>query len=135
MKFMAISPSAVDTAWPKLSVGIEDVLPYSLAVKNPREIREQVANGEWLMFAVFEDDTPVVTLIATIKDGQQRIFEVGLCWGKRVDEWITDVYQMFEVIALECGCSRIVFNGRPGWHKLAKQHGFTINAYVYGRDI
>ena len=135
MRVQAISPTALELAWPALSQGIDRVLKLSPVNQTAEQVRHKVESGEWMMFAVFDEGEPVVTLCAVIREGATRIFEVGLCWGSRVDEWITGIYQMFEVVARECGCSKMAFNGRAGWSKLAKQHGFTVNSVIYIREL
>ena len=105
---------------------------YNLGRVSPQQAQDKVAAGEWMMFAVMEEGKPVVVLLASVCGD---LFEVGYCWGTRVEEWITQVYNLFEVIATELGCSKIAFNGRQGWSKLAKQHGFTVNSIIYVKDI
>ena len=118
--------------WQELSQGMDLALRYNLGRVNGKEARRKVLAGEWMLFAVYEEGEPVVCLLASVCGD---LFEVGYCWGTRVGEWITDVYLMFEVIGKELGCSKIAFNGRQGWSKLAKQHGFRVNSIIYVKDI
>ena len=132
MKMVAISPNCIDKAWPELSTGIDEVLKLGLIGLTEQDVFENVRDGQWLMFTVFDEGQPVVSLVAVIRG---KLFDVGLCWGSRVNEWIKDVHQMFEVVGRELGCEMIAFNGRPGWRKLAKERGFKVKTVTYMKDI
>lgn len=135
MKIMAIHPDQVPAAWPVLSRGIDRVLKQGLQLYDADQVRENVADGSWLLFAAFDDGEPLATIVAQIREGKQRIFEVGMCWGKEVETWIADFEQAFTKIGQQCGCHALAFNGRPGWRKLARIHDFSINSVTYLKVI
>jgi len=136
MKMVAIKPDQVATAWPHLNTGMEKMLKFSLNLHNGDSIRDRCISGDWLLFCMFDEGEPVVSIVADIREGDGcRVFDVGFCWGSRVDEWIDEIYHSFEQVARECGCGAIAFNGRPGWRKLAREFGFEMRTMVFTKEL
>lgn len=132
----AISPDQVASVWPTLNTGMDKMLKYSLHLHNADSIRERCMSGDWLLFCMYQGPEPVVSIVADIRQGDGcRVFEVGFCWGSRIDEWIDEVYQSFERVARECGCGAIAFNGRPGWRKLGRQFGFEMKTMIFTKEL
>lgn len=135
MNMIAIPAHQVEWLWPDICSGMERLFKQSLGLFNAEDIRDNCAKGQWLLFCMFEDGEPVVSIVVEIREGEQRVFDVGFCWGTRLDDWIDDVYSNFVRIARECGCDAIAFKGRPGWRKLAQNFGFTINSMTYVKGL
>jgi hypothetical protein len=135
LEFVAIPPEGIQASWPVLRPGVADVLKLSMGIVKESDVLANCTSGKWLLFAVFDNDSPVVVLVADIKQGDAPLFDVGFCWGCRVDEWISDVCTAFEVVAAQCGCAHLAFNGRAGWSRLAKSHGFKVNAISYIKEL
>jgi hypothetical protein len=135
LEFVAIPPEGIQASWPVLRPGVADVLKLSMGIVTEADLLKNCTSGKWLLFAVFDDDSPVVVLVADIKQGDAPLFDVGFCWGNRLDEWISSVCAAFEVVAAQCGCAHLVFKGRPGWSRLAKNHGFKVNAISYTKEL
>jgi hypothetical protein len=135
INFLAVPKYVIADNWPALSDGIEGLQKINLGTDTKAKIYKRCQAGDWLMFAMYEEGRPVVVLIADIQQGDSPIFNVGYCWGQRLDEWIDEVYNSFETIAHQLGCRTIAFNGRPGWRKLAKQYGFRVNTIVFVKEL
>jgi hypothetical protein len=135
MNFIAVPREAIAQAWPALSDGIDGLLKINLGTDTKGKIYRECLSGEALMFAMYEDGEPVVVLVATLTQGDDLIFNVQYCWGSRVNDWIDEVYNSFETIAKQAGCKTILFNGRLGWRKLARQYGFRINTMIYVNEL
>jgi hypothetical protein len=135
VKFPAVPKEAIAQAWPELSDGIDGLLKINLGTNTKGQIFDKCTSGEWLMFAMYQDGEPVVVLVADIRHGDELIFNVGYCWGSRLDHWIDEVYNSFETIARQAGCKTIAFNGRMGWRKLARQYGFRVNTMIFVKEL
>lgn len=135
MNFIALKPDQIQARWGDLSQGMEKLFKQTLGLWGPDDILNNCCSGKWLLFSMFEDDKPVVSLVVEIREGEQRVFDVGFCWGTRLDEWIDEVYNSFEVIARQCDCDVIAFNGRPGWKYLARHFGFKVNSMTYIKGL
>jgi hypothetical protein len=135
MNFIAVPPDAIEMAWPELSKGIEGLLKINLGTDTKGKVYRECTEGRALMFAMYEAGEPVVVIVADITQGDELIFNVQYCWGTRVDDWIDEVYNAFEIIAKQAGCGTIVFNGRLGWRKLARQYGFRVNTMIYVKEL
>ena len=101
MDLIALTPMQVQGLWDKLNPGMGKLFKQSLGLWTADDILNNCMSGKWLLFSMFEDDEPVVNLVVEIREGEQRIFDIGFCWGARVDEWIDEVYNSFEQIARE----------------------------------
>ncbi len=131
MQIIAVAPDHLEQAWPKLREGADKCLKWSLGMNTEQQLYDGIAAGEYLLFACMDGDEPVATVVGAIRQGDDLVFDVGYCWGTRVDDWIEQVYQAFEVIAKQVGCATMSFNGRPGWRKLAHNYGFSINSMTF----
>jgi hypothetical protein len=136
MKFVAIPPGAIGMVWHALKPGLDKCLKHGLGLTTVQDVFHRCADGTWMLFAMYEETKPVVVITAAIRKGEQGdVFDVGLCWGSRLDEWIGDVCQAFEIIGAESGCKYLAFQGRTGWHRLAKQHDFKVNSMTWVKEI
>lgn len=137
MMLIAVSPAALPGCWDELRKGVDKVLKFSLGLASEQGIYDKVLAGDWLMFSVYEDGTPVVTLVTEIRgrnDGT-RLLDVYFCWGGQVDDWIDLVNEAFERIARETGCDHIAFNGRAGWSRMAKRLGYEVNSMIFKKAV
>lgn len=136
MKFIAIAPGSIGMIWHALVPGLDKCLKHGLGLTSERDVFHKCCAGRWLLFAMYEESKPVVVLTAEVRpaDGG-NLFDVGLCWGSRLDEWISDVCLAFETIGAETGCKYLAFNGRAGWHKLARQHDFKVNSMTWIKEL
>jgi len=136
LEFCAVTPFHVEQIWPQVRPGIAKVLKHGLGLHTEQSTYEKIMSGEWMMFCVFEDGEPVVTIVASFRQGSEgSIFDVGMCWGTRVKEWISDVCAAFEQVAQECGCKYLAFNGRPGWTRMARAHHFKVNSMTFLKEV
>ena len=136
MKLAAISAAAAGPAWDQLRPGIAGVLKRSLGIWTEGDVLKKIESGEWLLFAMIDQGKAAVVLVAELRPGTDGdIFDVGMCWGTRLHEWLDEVCAAFEVIALECGCRYLAFNGRPGWCRLAKSHDFEVNSMTFSKEL
>jgi hypothetical protein len=135
MNIIAIHPDDLAAWWPRLSPGVERCLKWGLGIQTERSLYERIGDGEFMLFAAMQDDEPLAAVVACIRQGDVKIFDVGYCWGTQVDEWIEPIYQAFETIGQQLGCEQMAFNGRPGWRKLARNMGFSINSMTYVKGI
>ena len=137
MMFTAIKADQVAQAWPLLSMdGMDKMLKYGCGIHSSDSIRDRCICGDWMLFVMFVEGQPVANIVAEIRQGpEQRILDVGFCWGGGVDEWIDEVYESFAQIARECGCSTIAFSGRPGWSRLAKRIGFEVQQMIFTKQV
>jgi hypothetical protein len=137
MMLVAISPEALPGCWDELRQGVEKVLKFSMGLTTEQDIYERVLAGDWIMFAVYSEGAPVVVLVAEIRQrrDETRLLDVYFCWGGRVDEWIDLVSSAMDTIAAETGCAHIAFNGRAGWHKMAKRLGYEVNSMIFKKVV
>lgn len=135
MRFTAIPQGQVQHIWPRINGGMDKLFKESLGLMNADDILNNCADGKWLLFCMYEEGEPVVSLVCEIREGDVRIFDVGFCWGTRMEEWINQVYESFETIARQCGCEYIAFKGRPGWRKLAHNFGFSVSSMSYVKAL
>jgi hypothetical protein len=135
MNIIAISPADLPHWWPRLREGADKCLKWGMGLQTEASLYGGIEAGDFLLFVAMDGDEPVATVVGAIRQGDDLIFDVGYCWGTRVDDWIVEVYSAFELIGQQLGCKHMAFNGRPGWRKLARTMGFSINSMTYIKAI
>lgn len=135
LAIIAIKPDQVPACWGNLRAGVDDCLAHSLGLHSEAELYENLLSGEWLLFVAMFEGEPLASVVASIRQGDCKIFDVGYCWGGQVEKWIEPIYQAFETIGQQLGCGQMAFNGRPGWRMMAKSMGFSINSMTWVKGI
>jgi hypothetical protein len=136
LKIVAVSPDQVADWWPYARDGLDNMLDnHSLGIWTEQDFIERLQSGEWQLFIVFEGEQLLASLVCTIAQGRDKVFEVGFCWGEAAQAWTEQVYNSFAVIGRELGCDKMTLNGRPGWARMAKKLGFEVNSVTFARNI
>jgi hypothetical protein len=98
------------------------------------EVTEEVmlANlliGAWTLICVIDDEADNKIIAAATCDlttfaSGKKVLLVGSLGGERMDEWLTDLHDHITEFSKLLDISAIYINGRPGWEKVLKKHGF-----------
>jgi hypothetical protein len=121
---IAVPADAIAGLWPGISVGIERCLAKGIGRVSIDEIYQRTTAGEWLLFLVMESDELQAVFICSIYQGDKRIFEIGMAWGKGFESWGDEINEAFTTIAEQMGCDSITLTGRQGWAKVLEQYGY-----------
>ena len=136
MNICAIPRGCVYDIWPQVEPGLQDLLDnHTLGAWTVEEIRDKCATGEWLLVVVSDDGEIIANLVCNINEGENRLFEIGLCWGTAADAWSGDIIAACDQVGREMGCDRLTVDGRPGWRNIMRREGFTVKSVRYMRDI
>ena len=132
--FTAIHPQDVGFIWPQVSPGLSDMLEnYTIGKWTEPEVLEQLQIGEWQLFVIWENGEPLACLICMVVDAHVRTLELGMCWGKGVNDWDDQVDEAINRIAIDLGCDQLALDGRPGWRNIMRKHGFDLKSVTYTR--
>jgi hypothetical protein len=139
---VAIPPDQVGTFWDDMQAGLADVLAKGINQHEPDEVRTWLDNGSWLLFAQVENARECHRSVTAgrlqayfICKIKRQVFEIGMCWGSAMDEWMDETMLAFETIARQCGCTNLVIAGRPGWAKLGKSRGFKTRVITIVKEL
>lgn len=135
MKIVAVHPDQVGDWWPYAREGLDNLLErHTLQVWTEQDFIDKLQAGDWQLFIVASDDNKIqANLVCTIAGSD--VFEVGFCWGEGADQWTGEVFDTFAAIGRQLGCDKMALNGRPGWSKMAKKLGFSVNSVTFARPI
>lgn len=135
MNICAIHPKDMDGIWPRIVGGLENLLWKRDGSHTLDETRDNLDSGEWMLFCAYEDQQIFASFVCRIRRGTYSIFEIGMCWGEKMDEWLIMACAAFEKIARDYDCTKLAINGRPGWVKRGKAFGFTISAVTIIKEV
>ena len=81
-----------------------------------------VKKGEMQCWAVIDDKEWVAAIVTqVIKYPRQKVFDVYLVGGSRMNEWLDMVWDDLKRYGRESGCRAIRGFGRKGWTKRIKE--------------
>lgn len=136
MNFVAIPASQVKHVWAEISPGLDNLLAnYTLGRWTAPEVLENIESGEWQLFLVLDGHYIIASIVCNVMDGHKKTLELGLCWGKGVDDWSDEVSEALDQIGRELGCTQLALDGRPGWRKIMNKHGYKLNSVRYTRQL
>lgn len=119
---------------------IEDALPTVLglverAVESDRtatmsDVIERIRRHTLAQWLVAGEECGVVAagLTSFVTVGNEKRLVVNYCGGAGISEWLHLIDEISEFGAAN-GCGSVVVEGRPGWCKMLKQHGFESKPY------
>lgn len=136
MNLAAIPPAGVRHFWREISPGLDNLLiNHTLGRWSTADVLDNLEAGEWQLFLVSDGDQVIASIICNVMDGHKKTLELGLCWGQGVDEWSDEFSAAIDQIGAELGCDQLALDGRPGWRKIMRKHGFELNSVRYTRPL
>jgi hypothetical protein len=96
-----------------------------------RQLDESLAQGHSQLWAT--NAAAIVTAI-TDYEGGERIGQVDWAVGD-LDEILTRIMPEAEAYFTANRCTRIMFEGRTGWSRVLKDHGFRPHSVTLVKDI
>ena len=98
------------------------------------DILRMVLNGTMHLWAVHQDDVVYGHVITEIKEYPRcKMLTIQYCAMK---PWTMDLvsekmHEIAERFAKDAGCAGVEFVGRPGWRKVAAEHGYEVQSVMY----
>ncbi len=137
IELAAIPRESVDVMWPIVRPGINKMLAKGIGLHTEQQIYDAARAGDMLLFVVVQDDSlePLATLICTVTEGEQRVFEVGMAWGENLNEWFDTAYDSLLKVALELKCTIVAITGRRGWIRYLRSRGFSEKMVTVIKEI
>lgn len=72
-----------------------------------------------------------ITRVMPCKSG--RLLEIVAMGGEGLNQWGAEFFEVVESWAASCGCSKVIFTGRPGWRKRAP--GYREKRVTFVKEI
>lgn len=132
MNIVAIPRAEIAAWWPQIEPGLAEVLKLGMGRQSTDQVLDNLQHKRWLLFMVMADKLPAACFVVRV---EARIFEIGMCWGEHLTEWLDDILTAFVRVGRELDCDKLAINGRPGWVKLGKARGFNVKSVTIVRDI
>lgn len=112
--------------------GLKALLDKGTHPYTPDQVHDWIIEGSWVTFARYDGNETLAYFVCRIKP---PVFEVGLCWGTGMNEWLDDTLETFELIARQSGCNKLSVVGRPGWSKIGRSRGFHPKALTIVKEL
>lgn len=87
------------------------------------DLHVTIEGGTGLVWAVLDGDR---TIGAALSELHGDVAYAALLGGVRFHEWAAAIVEAFEAWARSAGCARAVVQGRPGWARALRAHGYAL---------
>jgi hypothetical protein len=126
---------SLDVAWPQAEPWVRDAVKRGARVETVESYREQCADRTAQLWMMIEGGQAIGCGITAIFDtAQGQTCEVSVASAERIDA-ITCLIDVVGQWAKAEGCVRLEINGRDGWRKPLKEHGFRVVSVCLGKDL
>jgi len=132
---LPIRAELLDDAWRHAEPFVRDAVRRGATVETVEGYRAQCAARTAQLWMMVEHGQAIgcgITAIFTTSHGQTC--EVSVASAERVDA-ITCLIDVVGQWAKDEGCVRLEINGRDGWRRPLKEHGFVVVSVCLGKDL
>lgn len=131
MSVVLVPPHKVVDVWPLVSHLIDRAFEYSDGKFSKTFVFDQLLADKMQLWV--SEECALVT--RPLDYPEKRIFELFLCGGERLAEYLPEGMPMLEDYARKRGCNAMEIWGRRGWERFLKPHGFEHGLYVTRKEL
>ena len=107
--------------------------PFNVKLNDIKELIEQ--DWAWCGVSETEAGLEMVSVFQTVENPAGRHVSVLALAGKHPEKWLKEMFDAAEGIAEALHCKGMIFRGRQGWMKHAKQYGFKPVQTIWRREL
>lgn len=131
--------SDVEAVWPWIEPHIRAGCEAVTTEVTPEFIKAEALADRRLLWVVFDDENPL-PLIAAASIGHRQtnkgpVFFVDAIGGSDRVQWFDMCLEELDRQARAAGMHSGEFEGRPGWERVLKKHGYRVVRQVYARVL
>lgn len=132
----SVHSSMIDDAWPAIKPYIEKAMPYANGEFCAEDVHEMIRAGSVIpvVMSYRAEIMAVVTLEVSQKPGK-KIMCLMTAGGTDLEHWLDEFMDVATELAIEQGCRSIYVNGRAGWLRKLKRHGFQKSYTVLSKEL
>lgn len=121
----AVPTPVLDVVWPQAKELLNMAVVATNGVYDLDSVYSGLLSGEYVLWLVLDETTPVAALTTRICDYPRRR-GLALDWigGKRMAEWLPMVHDVMSQYARENGCTHLEGYGRKAWGRWLNKYGW-----------
>ncbi len=117
-----LSPREALDEWDRLEPHIRRVLEYVDSGQLPDDVLTAAQLGSMQIWNILDGKAVCVTELQTFTRYRQLL--IYLVAGARPQDWIAQGQRQLEAFAKQNSCRYMIYKGRPGWERYARQFGW-----------
>jgi hypothetical protein len=134
--FKMISPEDVDSVWEAAGALIDKAIKYCNGETNLDHILKDLRKGDRKLATICDNGEMIAAIILSMSVfPEKKVCHISLVGGIRMEEWCDRGLPTIEIIAREAGADAVRIQGRRGWLRRLKAHGYDEIATVIGKDL
>lgn len=141
IELSAIDADTLDAAWPHLEPHIARACDRLLTEWTPELALSRAREGKLQLWAVYDTDAPspfpflgaFATALRTVKG--EKVAEFSMLGGHNLDLWLDYMAGEIERVAKQLGATRLIIEGRLGWARRMRAHGYRPVRITIEKDI
>jgi hypothetical protein len=131
-----INTEMLDQAWPDISPFIEKGLAFAHGEMNIDDVYHEIMIGRIVPVVMgYDGDIMAVVAMEIAEKHRKRVMCLMTAGGTSLDEWLEEFLDVAYELAKEQNCDSIYINGRKGWERKLKRHGYNHAYTVLKREI
>ena len=137
MIFRMILPREVEGVWPEVAPLLAPAVALAEGETTMDLLLESLVAGvDTRLVVVTEDERVVVAGVLTMAIfPNKKVCQVSYAGGSRLDEWCDTSIQIIEKIAKDLGADAIYIQGRKGWVRRFRRHGFFERTTLICKEL
>lgn len=134
---ITVVPTAVlDVVWPAAKEILKKAVDASYGVYDVESIYQSLLNGEFALWLVMDNGTPIAALTTRIcAYPQGRGLAMDWLAGERMREWLPMVQNIMERYAHDNGCTHLECYGRKAWGRWLQKYGWKPSYIAYKMEL
>lgn len=126
--------------WKVVEQYVQKAIDRSVATEDVSVIADEILEGYQQLWIAYTDDRKIYGCVTTrIREyPDSKYLEIVYVAGNLMEYWVNGMLAAIEAFCLEQGCMYLEAQGRRGWMKHYKRHGFDEMYTVfrkYATDI
>ena len=137
MKIAAIKKEDLNVLWPTVLPMFECALEFEHGQLTPEKIYNRIMAGNLVLLVALDEDDKIVAeqTLEVWKTETETICNLVTTGGNRMNEWLTDMAEVIDKLAVEFDCDVIRTRGRLGWLKVLKSQGYEPMYFVAQKRV
>lgn len=127
---------AITAWWPSFESAIEDSRELLVDSWTPDLILSSIVSDRMQMWVTEIDNKPKVMMLSQFyRTGTTAVFQIFWAYGEDLVSSFPLLSDAFDLFAAQHGAEKIEIQGRKGFERWLKSHGFVVDYVTYSRPV
>lgn len=134
---MALQPDDCETLRETLRPWLQDAIAYDVAARSsPDALVDHMVSGQLMPIAITDEKRVKALCTAELVETNKGLaLHIVTLVGEDQEEWLPQLLDVLETVALEQGCAVMACTGRPGWRRVLRKHGWREEQVTMMREV